>query len=178
MSSINFSKIDHIKTEHGVSRPQAEELYQLAKQTDKPILEIGAYLGRSTACLALGSQDGHKVPVITVDPFTAHEGSFETFKENMEKAGVWDLIDVRKTTSDKVMIDGEIGLLFIDGSHEYKWASHDFIKFHPIVNGWICMHDFHFEGVKRVFDEYIYPNLREYNSFKLIKNMIVYDISK
>lgn len=194
---MNFDKISHIETKHGINRRQSEELYRLAKQSEKAVLEVGSYRGKSTACLAWGSKDGNKVPVITIDPFTCHgtvEDNFNLFKDNIKKAGVEDIVTPIPKTSDKAEVKDELGLLFIDGSHEYKWIKHDLLKFEPLVakGGWICMHDFHFEGTKKVFDEIIYPSLfgyfntdrgwdykgiktndKKFVNFKLIDSLIV-----
>ena len=49
----------------------------------KVIVEIGSYTGKSTACLAVGSAEGHRVPVHAVDLWTlgtSHKGgTFRTF---------------------------------------------------------------------------------------------------
>lgn len=175
---MNFDKIKHIETKHGINRRQAEKLYTLAKQSEKAILEIGSYRGKSTACLAWGSKDGNKVPVITIDPFTCHgsvEDNFNLFKDNIKKAGVEDMVTPIPKTSDKAEVKTELDLLFIDGSHEYKWIKHDLLKFEPLVvnGGWICMHDFHFKGTKQVFDEIIYTGL--YSSSKKYTNLYLLD---
>lgn len=194
---MNFNKIKHIETKHGINRRQAEELYRLAKQSTKGILEIGSYRGKSTACLAWGSKDGNNVPVITVDPFTCHgtvEENYNIFLNNITKAGVSDMVTAIPKTSDKAEVTTDLDLLFIDGSHEYKWIKHDLLKFDPLVvdGGWVCLHDFHFKGTKQVFDEIIYPNLfgylntdfgerykriqtteKRYTNFKLIDSLIV-----
>lgn len=194
---MDFEKIKHIETSHGVNREQAEELYRLAKQSTKAILEIGSYKGRSTACLGLGSKDGNNVPVITIDPFTYTyqnnevDAKYKIFLDNIKKAGVEDVVKVIPEYSDTAEVNEEIDLLFIDGCHEYKWVKHDLLKFEPLVvnGGWICLHDFHFPGTKQVFDEIIYPLLfsgeintkgkeiipksLKYTNFKLIKSLIV-----
>ncbi len=176
-----FEKIKHIPTQHGINREQAIELYEIAKSSEYPIIEVGAYKGRSTSILGLGSKNGNKVKIYSIDPFTCHgtfKENYKNFLENIEKAGVKDLVYPIPKTSDKAEIPDKVGLLFIDGSHEYKWIKHDLLKFkqNVIDKGYISMHDFHFEGTKKVFDEIIYPNLfknGKFTNFKLIKSLIV-----
>ncbi len=178
-----FKQIEHIETEHGINRNQVLTLFELAKQSKEKIVEIGSFRGRSTSILSLGSKEGNKFPVYAIDPFTAHgqrDENIQKFERNLKKAKARDLVKTIPLKSQNVEVK-EIGLLFIDGDHKYKGVKRDYKKFEPEVleEGWIAIHDFHLSGVKKVFDELIYPELSKgkksrFQNFKLVDNLMVF----
>lgn len=150
------------------------EVYNTAKKVKGLILEIGSYRGVSTIMLAKGSNQ----KVIAVDPFIAHgeiNDNLNNFLNNIKKYGVNDQIDLRQSFSKDVSIPGVISLLLIDGDHTYEGVKHDYLKFAPLVKqgGYIIMHDFHLPGIKKFFDEEIWPNLILFKSFKITTSLIV-----
>src|SRR5580700_2379061 len=68
--------IDKIMSVEGsISADEARLLYTAAQTVrDGCIVEIGSYLGRSTAALALGTSAGFYVPVYAIDPHEDFRG--------------------------------------------------------------------------------------------------------
>lgn len=138
-------------------------LYKTAQtiSPDRAIVEIGSWKGRSTVCLAKGSLDGYRATVYAVD---LHTGSSEhvkmfghavdtyaDFLENIRVAGVDQVVWPLRQTSAQAAADFHkpIGLLFIDGAHEFKLVELDYRSWFPKVEngGTIAIHDsWHFPG--------------------------------
>jgi predicted O-methyltransferase YrrM len=81
------------------------------------VVEIGSFKGRSSAALALGLLDRGAGRLYAIDP--DHQSEFEL---NLERIGVMDLVvAVRKCSHEarSEFASSSVGLLFIDGSHEY-----------------------------------------------------------
>ena len=110
-------------------RGEAIELYELARAADSgSIVEIGSYHGRSTICLALGARAGGTRRVIAIDPQTLEVGQQAKLDKNLCNAGVRDLVDIVASTSHMaraLIPDCSVGLLFVDGSHEYDDVRQD-----------------------------------------------------
>src|SRR3954462_11430800 len=144
---------------------EGEALYELARacRGDGVIVEIGSWKGKSTVCLALGSQEGSSVPVYAIDPHTDHR--FGDFKTNIERAGIADLVRPIASLS-QAAADGfaeSIQLLFVDGSHEYDLVREDFEKWVPKVvdGGWVAFHDTTWtDGPRKVVGDAIYRSRR------------------
>jgi predicted O-methyltransferase YrrM len=68
--------LDKIMSVEGDITAQEAQLLYTAAQTVKDgcIVEVGSYLGRSTAALALGTRAGFYVPVYAVDPRESFRG--------------------------------------------------------------------------------------------------------
>lgn len=120
-----------------LSDDEARILFQLAKAvTGKGcIVEIGSWKGKSTICLAAGSLAGSKPTVNAIDP---HVGSpehqlngrvwtFDTFQENIARAGVSDVVRPVVATSAEAASDffDPVELLFVDGAHELEMVRMD-----------------------------------------------------
>jgi MMP 1-O-methyltransferase len=140
---------------------EGEALYELAKRcTGKGVIvEIGSWKGKSTTCLGLGSRAGQNVPIFAVDPHADYR--FGEFKENIERAGVADLVTPIASKSQDAAngFDRPIELLFVDGSHEYEDVKADFDQWVPklVDGGTIAVHDTTlWEGPKRVVEDNIY----------------------
>ncbi len=140
---------------------EGEALYELAKRcTGKGVIvEIGSWKGKSTTCLGLGSRAGKNVPIYAVDPHADYR--FGEFKENIERAGIVELVTPIQSLSQPAADDFHepIELLFIDGSHEYEDVREDFDKWVPKVveGGFVAVHDTTlWEGPKRVVEDSIY----------------------
>jgi len=139
-------------------------LYNLARKSKKCIVEIGAWKGKSTICLALGSAHGFCVPVITVDHFhgSKEHGRVDTFKDfvrNVTHANVDKYIVVYKMKSaDAAEKFGmTIDLLFIDGSHEYEDVKTDYRLWTKklVKGGVLAMHDSNWPGVRAVIRNFM-----------------------
>ena len=131
------------------------------------VLEVGSFAGRSTSVLgAAAKAAGAHKRVFAVDPHEGHCGpddtfqdTFEHFKANMIAAGVSDNIVALRTKSENVLCTEELGLLFIDGLHDYENVRNDYLKFvqHVKPGGYVAFHDYEppYPGVMKLVDEEI-----------------------
>jgi predicted O-methyltransferase YrrM len=140
---------------------EGEALYDLAKRCTGRgvIVEIGSWKGKSTVCLGLGSRDGAHARIFAIDPHANYR--FGDFKENVDRAGIGDLIEPVASLSQPAADDFEepIELLFVDGSHEYDLVLEDFEKWVPKVvdGGWVAFHDTTWTaGPRKVVGQAIY----------------------
>lgn len=120
------------------------------------VVEVGAYEGRSTVVLASAVQALHfSGRLVSVDP---HEGvislagrpdqrgssTYAAFCRNLNDAGLRQFVDIRRTYSAEVPWTRPIGLLFIDGLHDYRSVRGDYDHFAPWVppGGYVAFHDY------------------------------------
>jgi predicted O-methyltransferase YrrM len=106
----------------------------------------------------------------------------ETFERNIASAGVGNIVTLIPKSS-KQAIKGapkKIGLLFIDGDHEYEGVKLDFDLYSPRVvpGGYIAFHDQSFPGPDRVIREELtaeagYLNPKRPNKGKAVDLCIV-----
>src|SRR5687768_4910758 len=99
-----------------LSEGQARALYQAAAgSSDGEIVEIGSHHGRSTVILGAAGRR-----VVAIDPFDDErwgggKDAQTVFSRNVDGL---DVRLIRKTSSDAARDwTGEIGVLFLDGSH-------------------------------------------------------------
>lgn len=129
-------------------------LCDLAAQVKPPncIVEIGAYRGRSAIALAYGTVDD--VSVYSVDPhdeiktdtYQFGMSDNQAFMSNVSRAGMGHKIRVVNLPSlDALAIKThhEIGLVFIDGAHEYRAVKADVLVWGDAleVGGVLALHD-------------------------------------
>lgn len=148
------------------------------------IVEIGSYCGRSTIVLAgtvhvLGSQ----ARVCAIDPHDGHVGAtdspighetkpptLERFLQNLSSAGLRDHVDIIVSRSYDVAWSSPIGLLFVDGLHDFVSVSTDVRHFAEwiVPGGFIAFHDYSeiFPGVKACVEKLI-----EAGHFRIIEQM-------
>jgi predicted O-methyltransferase YrrM len=144
-----------------LSDEEGEALYELAQEcTGKGVIvEIGSWKGKSTICLGLGSRAGNAVRVFAVDPHADYRHG--EFKDNIERAGIADLVTPVQGLSQQVADDFHepIELLFVDGSHDEDDVRKDFEKWVPKVvdRGTVAFHDttWH-DGPRKVVAEKIF----------------------
>jgi MMP 1-O-methyltransferase len=155
-----------------LSDEEGEALYELAKACTGRgvIVEIGSWKGKSTICLGLGSRAGSGVPIFAIDPHADYR--HDEFKDNIERAGIADLVRPLKGLSQLVVdgFDQPIELLFVDGSHEENDVREDFEKWVPKVveGGVVAFHDTTWHrGVRRVVAEKIYGS-REFKDVRFV----------
>jgi len=118
-------------------------LYLLARDANGAgaIVEIGSWMGRSTAWLAAGSMAAGREHVYAVDlfdggPMLKHlevirqEGTtYHRFVENLEQLGLFDHVEPIVGDSQEAARNwtgGDVRLLFIDGNHDYAAVKADF----------------------------------------------------
>ncbi len=149
------------------------------------IVEVGSFMGRSTAFLAAGSKLAGRERVVAVDhflgssehqtggdfanPTLVKEGTtFNRFEQNMQRLALNDYVIPRQCSSVQAAEGwkGAVRLLFIDGDHAYESVRQDFGAWARFVvpHGLICFHDFtNYEGVARFYREMLHdhPEFRE-----------------
>lgn len=153
------------------------------------VVEIGSYQGKST--VLLGSVVKTYFPqgkVYAIDP---HEGvvgaadqglqatppTLVRFKQNIESAGLSDVVETIKEFSFNVKWDKPISLLFIDGLHDYPNVARDFWHFADWVKqgGYIAFHDYadYYPGVQAFVNELLstpaYHKVQQANSLIVVQ---------
>jgi len=149
------------------------------------IVEIGSFMGRSTAFLAAGSLRTGREKVFAIDHFRGSpenqpgqqfshyvlekEGTtFRVFQANMKQFGLSE--QVVPVPSDSAAAaqnwQSPIRLLFVDGDHSYESVRRDLSAWLPFVvnRGYVCFHDFGVApGVTRFVQDLLQqdPTLRE-----------------
>jgi len=131
-------------------------LYTIAKKLSQNanIVEIGSWKGKSTIWLASAARGKKNAKVYAIDPhmgspeISAEYGKVDTshiFKANIQKAGLEKIVIPIKKNSQEASskFNRGIDLLFIDGSHTYKYVQIDFVLWSRKIrkNGWIFLHD-------------------------------------
>ena len=136
--------------------PEAWLIYRKARcvPNGQCIVELGSFLGRSTACLIQGSMDGNGVPVYAVDPHTGSAehteawgpvDTYAAFEGNLKQYGLWENVTAIRATSLEAAMDSypPIGLLFIDARHELQFVTEDYRSWLPGMakGGVVAFHD-------------------------------------
>lgn len=131
------------------------------------LVEIGSYCGRSTVVLGgVAKALGAGAPVHAIDP---HEGLFsggdgtravptlDRLRANLSRAGLADLVNIVPQRSCEVAWNDPIGLLFIDGLHDYRNVSADFYHYSRFIvrEGFAAFHDYadYWPDVKQFVNE-------------------------
>ncbi len=146
----------------GTTKQERYKLLFLASEVTRgQIVEIGSYIGGSTIFLAKGGENKHK-KVYAVDPhidlqLTLHH-SLDEFTNNIMKAHCTQfVVPILELSQDAAKCFTEsIGLLFIDGLHDYKNAKGDFLSWGKLVidgSGIVVFHDCWSVGVARTVSE-------------------------
>jgi MiaB/RimO family radical SAM methylthiotransferase len=148
---------------------EGEMLFNFAMNLPKGnIVEIGSWKGKSTFYFACGLVKRGKGCIYSVDH---HMGSIEQqkrskepintlneFTENMRIRNVGHLIKplVMDSITASKNLNDDIGLIFIDGSHDYESVKSDFEAWWPKLQdgGIIAFHDYiSKDGVAKFLDE-------------------------
>jgi predicted O-methyltransferase YrrM len=135
-------------------------LYRLARDGEGSgaIVEVGSWMGLSTAWLATGSKEAGREHVHAVDVFDGgamlkdqdiikKEGTtYHRFIENMESLGLFDYVEpvmAESAVAARQWSNGAIRLLFVDGEHSYAAAKQDFDLWTPhiAVGGFVVLDD-------------------------------------
>lgn len=135
-------------------------------------VEIGAWLGRSTAYMAEGIRaTGKRISFFTIDTFTGnttptsqqvvhrHGGSvFDQFKANMKAIGVDSYVTpvvADSITAATRFPDQSVSFVFIDADHAYHAVKNDITTWLPKVRigGTLAGHDIDLPDVRRAVGE-------------------------
>ncbi|MEK7127324.1 MAG: class I SAM-dependent methyltransferase [Patescibacteria group bacterium] len=129
-------------------------LYEFAKKLpgNSLIVEIGSFMGKSTAYLASGLRDGHGGKVIAIDPHLGETGTkwkfsstWEQFNKNIHELNLETFVEPVRKTSEEAhkKWNRKIDLLNIDGLHDYKNVKLDLRLWLPhLKNGGVLVcHD-------------------------------------
>lgn len=122
-----------------LDKAEARLLFELAGATRGGcIVEVGAYRGRSTAALALGSIAGEEVPVFSIEPHESFVGPFGGkfgsidrghFMRRMIELDLFHIVRLVNLSSE--FLAGRwpmpVELLWIDGDHRYDAVARDFV---------------------------------------------------
>ncbi|MGO1050202.1 class I SAM-dependent methyltransferase [Crossiella sp. CA198] len=142
---------DAVDSIAGFNRERADSLvlYSLAKNTPGKgvAVEVGSFLGRSTAIMALGVRAaGGTGRVVAIDPHRGGTGDIDSedpnaeastyplLLHNLRRLGLLDLVDIEKTDAPeagKNWVHGPVRLLFIDALHTYEATMADFEAIEP-----------------------------------------------
>lgn len=148
-------------------------LYLLAKRTVKgDVVEIGSWKGKSTVFLGLGCLEAGSGKVYAVDPHKGdygqvsvnHKSTLSEFKKNIKRARLNEVIvPVIKTSKEAAeKWNKPLGLLFIDGLHDFGNSELDFRLWSPFIKegGIIAFHDAFcgYPAIFRVIEKYIFNN--------------------
>ena len=104
------------------------------------ILEIGAWQGKSTVTLAMGSMLSDCSRIHTVDPLPP-----ERLKENLQKANVAEMVEVHRAYSQEFRLDWQqpVRLFWHDGANSAEIVREDVRQLLPNLQdkGIIAFHD-------------------------------------
>jgi predicted O-methyltransferase YrrM len=129
------------------------------------LVEVGSYCGKSTVALGTAAVSlGGKSKVYAIDP---HEGEMSgvgrcppselKFIDTMQRSGLSRSVELIKKRSYQTKLEVPIGLLFIDGLHDYENSRRDYLHFDRLVvsRGYVVFHDYAgcFPGVMKWVDE-------------------------
>lgn len=163
-----------------ISLDESQHLYNLASEVPEwaSIVEIGSHTGRSTVWLAAGAANGNHAHVTACDPFPnpgvyhnddpfslgSGDATLQRFVENVTKEGAWGRITMLRTCSYDLAPTwvNPIGLLFIDGYHDYKNIKRDCEDWLPRVGsgGILALHDW-FDNVELTHESEVADALHE-----------------
>jgi len=164
---VSIETIIDLYKEAGVTMHFEGELRMLnrlaAGVTEGVIVAIGSYRGQTDCALALHAP----VPVYAIDhregseddPFHFGDEDRIFWMRNVLMLGVG--AKVRPINLDSTQVaqiwDKEVGMLFVDGAHDYDSVMTDLNNWFPFVRvgGMIAMHDWNREGVAAAIDHFL-----------------------
>jgi predicted O-methyltransferase YrrM len=149
-------------------------LYKLS-QAKSVIAEIGSYTGASACCFGASANLKVNTRIICIDTFKndgmseGYREVFKDFQKNTESFRDFITTIVSKSTdavNEVYKITSYFDLLFIDGDHSYQGCRLDWLSYKNFLKpgSIIAFHDYGWaEGVKRVIQEDVLPNIASYN---------------
>ena len=130
------------------------------------VVEVGSYLGRSTAYLS--SKINPHALIIAVDPWPhfepiaerveVREGLYSCFLSNVLQCGCRNVLPLRTTSLvASQIVRNDLAAVFLDGDHSYEAVKADIESWMPKIKpgGILAGHDYGAEhpGVKQAADE-------------------------
>lgn len=150
-------------------------------------VEIGSYHGKSTVLFGtiikafsprgrLYAIDNHDGKLGAIDKgLQSFPPSFESFKKNLLKENLTDVVEIIKDHSLNTNLKIPISVLFIDGFHDYTSVANDFAHFSGLLRegAFVAFHDYadYFPGVKIFVDELLNKGI--FKKFSNIDTLIV-----
>lgn len=133
------------------------------------LVEVGSYCGKATLVMArVLERHGARAVVHAIDPHDGRVGAadervFDTgptrhkLERTLARAGVQDRVRIIQARAPEVDWDEPIGLLLVDGLHDYESVSRDFehLQGRVVDGGYALFHDDadYFPGVRLVVQE-------------------------
>jgi hypothetical protein len=133
------------------------------------VVELGSFCGRATVVLASVAQAvGPQARVYAIDPHAGKIGALDQglqevpptlprLERNLARAGVRGQVEIITQHPCEVLWERPIGLLLVDGLHDYFNVARDFFHFEPWLapGSYIAFHDYadYYPGVKALVDE-------------------------
>lgn len=167
--------IEGYLSQNGKSEFEGEVLYHLALKSRGKIVEIGSWKGKSTIWLGKGAEAGSRQSIYSIYPnadIEEHRSdgktmwTFDVFKENISHADVAQYVVpvVKPPLESLIDVPGRIGMIFIDGTHDYEDIKQEFTAWLPKVQigGIMAFHDSFGDGVpgvRRLVHEEVFRSL-------------------
>jgi len=151
-----------LEVEGWLSPNEAGLLFDMAREANGPIVEIGSWRGRSTVALALGAAAGTGQHIYAIDTFVgvadtpnATERGYvpgpegcgkDVLRANLAAVGVPEsavsIVPLDSLVAAKCI--GNVGLLFVDGNHAYEAVCNDLRAYLPkvVAGGYAVLHDY------------------------------------
>jgi hypothetical protein len=158
-----------------------ESVYErMVREAPNPavFVEVGAWLGKSTAFLASTIRaSGKRIRLMVVDTWYGSDleqtqkkliqqlggDAFPTFRANMERAGVWQTVEpLQRPSVDaaSTLANESVDFVFLDAGHDYWSVAADILAWWPKIKpgGWLGGHDYgDWVGVTRAVDDLLGP---------------------
>jgi hypothetical protein len=151
------------------------------------IVEIGSFCGRSTVVLGgVVKSLGAESRVFAIDPHDGKVGAadqglqscrstLDIFRRNILESGLTEVVETIPRRSTEVAWDQPVGLLLIDGLHDYWNVSQDFHHFEKwlLTGGYVAFHDYadYYPGVKQFVRELLATG--RYHAAESVRSLIV-----
>jgi hypothetical protein len=144
------------------------------------VVEIGSYEGRSTVALGLAVRAAGAGRVYAIDPHGKELDHFAEFLENIDRAGLTDVVEPLRMTSEEArwrFDDRSVHVLFVDGSHDYDVVSRDLFDWIPAlaVGAMAAFNDPFWPGVNRALRERVVFIGSPFRRPRFVSNSLFYD---